>query len=249
MLLLVDIGNTNITIGRHDGKQFCSNERFKTRDNATLSQIVLFLQRIEFDEAVISSVVPDLTDVIASLINKPKLVINNFIECGLDKDSIPHELGSDILCNLIAAHHYYPDDYVTVADFGTAFSTETVSPQGKVLGVTIAPGIWTSIKSLFSNTAQIPPIMLDMPDTVLGLDTVSSVRAGVVFGTKGQLEAILEQTEKEIGHSVKLILTGGLSQYISTILRRDHITDIQWTLEGERLAFGMNKSAICRSDI
>lgn len=244
MLLIIDIGNTNITAALYDGEILVSHDRFKTRDSNTLSQFVGFLQKTEFDNAVISSVVPDLTEVIASLINKKKLIVNIGIDSGLDKDSIPKELGSDILCNLIAAHHYFPDEYVTVADFGTAFTTETISPEGKVIGVTIAPGIWTSIKSLFSNTAQIPPIMLDMPETVLGLDTVSSVRAGVVIGAKGQLEAILDQIEKEIGHKVKLVLTGGLSKYISTLLDREHIADVYWTLNGERLAFERNKS-IC----
>ncbi len=244
MLLIVDIGNTNIAVSLFDDDKILSFDRFKTRDSVSLSQIVSYLQNTDFDNAVISSVVPDLTEVVASLINKPKLVITKDIESGLIKESIPCELGSDILCNLIAAHHFYPDEYVTVADFGTAFTTETVSPEGKVLGVTIAPGIWTSIKSLFSNTAQIPPIMLDMPQTVLGLDTVSSVRAGVVFGAKGQLEAILNQIEKEIGHSVKLVLTGGLSKYISTILKREHIADVYWTLTGERLAFEMNSSKL-----
>lgn len=242
MLFIVDIGNTNICVSLHDGNMVLSTCRFKTRDSNTLSQFVSYVQTLDFDNAVISSVVPDLTDVVASLIKKPTLIINNEIETGLVKESIPKELGSDILCNLIQAHHVYPENYVTVADFGTAFTTETVSPDGRVLGVTIAPGIWTSIKSLFSNTAQIPPIMLDMPQTVLGLDTVQSVRAGVVYGAKGQLEAIVNRIEEEVGHEVKLVLTGGLSKYISTILQREHISDVNWTISGAKLAFDLNKT-------
>ena len=242
MLFIVDIGNTNICAALHDGKNVSVIKRFKTRDSNTLSQFVSYIQTIEFENAIVSSVVPDLTDVVASLINKPKLIVNIEMESGLVKESIPAEIGADIFCNLIAAHKLYPNDYVTVADFGTAFTTETVSPEGKVMGVTIAPGIWTSIKALFSNTAQIPPLMLDMPQTVLGMDTVQAVRAGVVFGAKGQLEAIVQQIEKEVGHPVKLVLTGGLSKYISTILKREHLADVNWTLQGAKIAFDLNKA-------
>lgn len=237
MLLVVDIGNTNIVVARFDKDVICDTSRIKTKSPKVLSEFSELMASLEYDEAVVSSVVPILTGKICNLINKKPFLISRNIKSGLLQSSIPCELGSDLLCNLIAAHFFYPDEYVTVADFGTAFTTCTVSPQGKVCGVTISPGIWTSIKSLFSNTAQIPPIELSMPETVLGLDTISSVRAGVVYGFKGQLEALVSLIEKELGTRVKLIATGGFSAYISSLIDRIDIVDVHWTLKGAKIAF------------
>ena len=167
------------------------------------------------------------------------LVITRDIETGLVKESIPEELGADILCNLIAAHHLYPNEYVTVADFGTAFTTETVSPEGKVLGVTIGPGMMTSVKALFESAAQLPEIRLDIPSTVLGRDTVASIRAGVIYGFMGQLKGIVEQVEKEVGHKVIVIATGGFSRYLEGYIYVNK-ADVKHTLEGARIACLLN---------
>ncbi len=241
MLLIIDIGNTNVVASLFDGKEFSAPVRFKTRLNSTLSRFSAYIKSIDFNHAVVSSVVPEITEAICTIIHKPYIVVSRDIKTGMDNDSLPLELGSDIICNLTAAHYYYPDEYVTVADFGTAFTTETVSPEGKMLGVTIAPGLWTSIKALFSNASQIPSIELQMPKTVLGKDTIASVRAGCVYGFKGQLEAIVEQIEKEAGHKVRLVVTGGFSKYIAEVVPRIDLVDVLWTLKGAKLIYEFNR--------
>lgn len=243
MLLAVDIGNTNIVLCLHDGEQWGDTIRVKTKSPMAVSEVTTHVKALEFDRAVVSSVVPNLTGSVVNAIkvnaNVNPVVISKDIETGLDKESIPAELGADILCNLIAAHQMYPTEYVTIADFGTAFTTETVSPEGKVLGVTIGPGMMTSVKALFENAAQLPQIRLDIPETVLGRDTVASIRAGVLFGFVGQLKGIVEQIEKEIGQKVVLIATGGFSKYLDGFITVNR-SDVKHTLEGARIACDLN---------
>ncbi len=241
MLLIVDIGNTNMVFCLHDGREYGQTVRFKTHDASSLSKISSYVRSIYYDHCVVSSVVPEITEALCTILGKPYILVGRTLKTGLDLPSIPTELGSDIICNLAAAHSIYPNEYVTVADFGTAFTTETVSPEGKVLGVTIAPGLWTSIKALFGAASQIPRIELQMPDTVLGRDTVSSVRAGCVFGYKGQLEVIIAQVEKEVEHKVRLVVTGGFSRYIAEVVPRIDEVDILWTLKGARLIYELNR--------
>ena len=242
-ILGIDIGNTNIVIAVHDGNSWGDELRVKTRSKKAVSDVSTILRGIRCDKAVLSSVVPNITGSILEAVRKvvglEPLVITRDIETGLVKESIPEELGADILCNLIAAHHLYPNEYVTVADFGTAFTTETVSPEGKVLGVTIGPGMMTSVKALFESAAQIPEIRLDIPDTVLGRDTVASIRAGVIYGFMGQLKGIVEQVEKEVGHKVIVIATGGFSRYLEGYIYVNK-ADVKHTLEGARIACLLN---------
>ena len=242
-ILGIDIGNTNIVIAVHDGNSWGDELRVKTRSKKAVSDVSTILRGIRCDKAVLSSVVPNLTGSILEAVRKviglEPLVITKDIETGLVKESIPEELGADILCNLIAAHHLDPNEYVTVADFGTAFTTETVSPEGKVLGVTIGPGMMTSVKALFESAAQIPEIRLDIPDTVLGRDTVASIRAGVIYGFMGQLKGIVEQVEKEVGHKVIVIATGGFSRYLEGYIYVNK-ADVKHTLEGARIACLLN---------
>ena len=242
-ILGIDIGNTNISISIHDGKKWGDELRVKTKNKKAVSEVTAILKGIKCDKAVLSSVVPNLTGSVFEAVRKTvglePLVITKDIETGLVKESIPEELGSDILCNLIAAHSMYPNEYVTVADFGTAFTTETVSPKGEVLGVTIGPGMMTSVKALFESAAQIPEIRLDIPETVMGRDTVASIRAGVIYGFIGQLTGIVEEIEKEVGHKVIVIATGGFSRYLEGYIYVNK-ADVKHTLEGARIACLLN---------
>ncbi|MBR4426198.1 MAG: type III pantothenate kinase [Spirochaetales bacterium] len=243
IILAIDIGNTNITMSTHDGTDWGDVVRVKTKSKTCVQEATSKINTMVFNKAVISSVVPNLTGSIIEAVRVvggfTPVVIANDIESGLDKASIPPELGADILCNLIAAHSMYPSEYVLVADFGTAFTTETVSPEGKVLGVTIGPGMMTSVKALFENAAQLPQIRLDIPTTALGRDTVSSIRAGVVYGFMGQLVGIVNQVEKEIGHKLVVIATGGFSKYLEGYIYVNK-ADVKHTLEGARIACLLN---------
>lgn len=241
-ILVTDIGNTNITIALHDGTKWCEQERVKTKDKDCITIYKRIISKYDYETGIVSSVVPNLTGSVVraneQMAKNKTVLINNTLKTGLT--DIPDELGSDILCNLVAAHVIYPEDYVTVADFGTAFTTATVSPEGKVLGVTIAPGMMTSVKALVQNTAQLPDLRLDLPETVLGRSSVESIKAGVIFGFTGQVEVITRQIERELGKKVRLIVTGGFSKYIQQYINREFRADIYHTIEGARLIGLMN---------
>lgn len=248
MILAVDIGNTNIvaSVYREDDGgegQWLGQRRVKTKSPSAVVEFREAIQDLVYDKAVVSSVVPFLTNNIVYEIRKASglmpVIVDNKVITGLDNSTIPPELGSDIICNLVAGHRLYPNDFVTVADFGTAFTTGTVSPEGKVLGVTIGPGIMTSVKALFDNTAQLPEIRLDLPKSVLGLNTIEAIRAGVLYGFTGQITAIVNEIEKELGHKVKVIATGGFSRYVTDFVRVDR-ADLNHTLDGARLVCQMN---------
>lgn len=243
-ILVLDIGNTNIVISLNEDDIWIKTSRIRTKDSDVLSQVREVIKPLKVDKCVICSVVPNLTSRIfefaREVSEKEPLIISKKLALGLDSDSIPAECGSDIICNLVAGHKMFPDSLVTIADFGTAFTTETVNEKGEVLGVTIAPGMMTSVKALYENTAQIPQICLDVPETVLGRNTVASIRAGVYYGFAGQLNSIVKQIEKETGKKPMVIVTGGFSKYIQPFIDFKCVTDINLTLEGAKMACLLN---------
>ena len=141
--------------------------------------------------------------------------VSRNIRTGLIEESIPEELGSDLLCNLSYAHHSYPGKTVMTVDFGTALTFSTVGADGKVLGVSIAPGLVTAVNSLFSNTAQLPQVELKIPQSVLG-------------------------RKQELGESINVIATGGLSKVISPLIDRFEKVDGYHTLKGLVLLSELN---------
>jgi len=253
MLFTVDIGNTNIVIAIHDEEKWIniwrvSTEKKKTTDEYYLTIIDLLnyseinLEQIE--KCIISSVVPSLTFAVEKAIFRifkiKPLVINSKLNTGLDKSSIPNEIGSDILSNLVFAHDKFPNDTCTVLDFGTALTCSSVSPEGKILGVAITPGLVTSMKALVNNTAQLPEIELRQPESVLGMDTPSSIRAGIMFGFAGLANELVHRTEEELGVKVKVLVTGGLSSTISKMLHNIDYLDKNLTLNGIKLIASKN---------
>lgn len=248
MLIAVDIGNTNTVVAPFGPKGWLEQSRIKTKGQKPALEFRKVVQGLidkglSFEKAVVSSVVPSLTGEIVNVLKDSlgfaPVVVSNKIKTGLANETLPNELGADIICNLAAAHNLYPNDYVTVADFGTAFTTSTISPQGKLLGVTIGPGMMTSVKALFENTAQLPEIRLDLPKSVLGLNTIDSIRAGVLYGFTGQITAIVSQIEKELGHKVKVIATGGFSRYVTDFVHVDRVS-LNHTLDGARVICELN---------
>lgn len=252
MLFVVDIGNTNIVLAINDKDEWIELWRIHTDAKKTsdeyfldVKEIVASIEReIKIGKVVISSVVPSLTMVFQKvcfrLFGVKGLVVDHTVKTGLVPSSVPAEMGTDILANLVAAHHLFPDNYATVLDFGTALTVSTVSPEGEVLGVAIAPGLITSVNALAGNTAQLPYIELKKPDSVLGRNTVQSIRAGIMLGFAGLVDSLVKKTEEEIGTQVKVVVTGGLSKTISSLLSRVDYLEKNHTLNGLVLLSRMN---------
>ncbi len=253
MLFVVDIGNTNIVLAVHDGTRWLEHWRIYSDQRKTSDEYFVVLESLfthagfhtsDVQRAVISSVVPNLSRSLqkntSRLFGVEPLMVSHSITTGLVPSSIPAELGSDLLCNLAQAHHQFPGEATMVVDFGTALTCSTVDGAGNVLGVTIAPGLVTAVNALFGNTAQLPQVELKLPTTVLGRDSVQSIRAGIMYGYAGMVTSLIEKTEAEIGTSLHVIATGGLSSTIAPLIPRISEVSPLHTLDGLKLLSDLN---------
>ena len=181
---------------------------------------------------VISSVVPNLTDVV-------KLVVSDMLcknihiikasSVGLVKISIDNinEIGTDLVCNAVEASSMY-DENVIVVDFGTALTFTTVSKNNQILGVNIVPGLQTSISSLYKNTAKLPKINLSLPEKVIGKNTIHSIQGGIMYGYVGLIKELIFRIKSELSEPTKVVATGGLSKFAKPL--RGYFSDIIPTL-------------------
>jgi type III pantothenate kinase len=254
MLLAVDIGNTNIVIGLHDSISWSTAIRLETLPIRPSDQYSTSLRRelarfgIEphiISQLVLCSVVPDLTEVFRAVLyrvfNLKPLVVNKTLNTGLLKESIPAELGNDLLANAAAAHYKYPEAYCMVVDFGTALTFTTTSPTGAVLGAAIVPGIVSASTALFSNAAQLESEgIVYNPKSILGRTSKEAVSAGVMFGYASLIEGIISKTALEIQKSLTVIATGGYSSHLAPSIQQIDELDIYHTLEGLRLIHSLN---------
>lgn len=253
MIVAVDIGNSNIVFAIFENEECKYTWRLYTDQKKTTDEYyVIFSSLIEkanidiskVEKVIISSVVPFLNRALEKnmylLFKRTPLHVTRDIESGLVKSSIPLELGSDLLSNAAYAHYKYPDKNVTVVDFGTALTLTTVNTKGEILGVTIAPGLVTAVNSLFGSTAQLPQVELKIPKTVLGRDSQSSIRSGIMFGWASMVDNMISLIEKEIKEDVFVIGTGGLSATISPLIKRFDYIDMLHTLKGLALIASLN---------
>lgn len=254
MIVAVDIGNTNIVIAVKDMDRWITSFRIFTDTKKTGDEYFVIISSLmnnsnidssKVDKVIISSVVPFLTRSFEKNMRRlfpaiEPLIVSKDLNTGLDKDSIPSELGSDLLANLSYAHHIAPDETVMVIDFGTALTFSTVNREGKVLGVAIAPGLITAVNALFGATAQLPQVELKVPEHVLGMNTEESIRSGIMFGYAGLVKEMIEKTESEVGERIRVIATGGLSKTIKPLISRINIIDGFHTLNGLELIASLN---------
>jgi type III pantothenate kinase len=248
MLLVVDIGNTNVVMALHDNNSWVAVWRISSDQKKTSDEYFVIVESMlkqtgfdphTIDQSIISSVVPNLTrsfeKVVKAVSQTIPIMVSHETGVGLVRESIPSELGSDLLSNAVAAHYLYPHDIAMVIDFGTALTFTTVNEKGEILGASIAPGLITAVNSLFNNTAQIPQVQLKIPKTAIGRNSDESIRSGIMFGFAGLVNSMVVRTSEELQREIKVIITGGLSQTIAPLI--DHVDNIEplHTLEGLRI--------------
>ncbi|MCI0750227.1 MAG: type III pantothenate kinase [Flammeovirgaceae bacterium] len=250
MLLAIDIGNSDITLGISASEQWSHVWRIPS----VIEKPELFYGiriREYFFEAgiptnsintiVISSVVPDLTDkvinVAKALFEKKIIVLGPEIYRQLPLEVLnPFEIGSDIVSNAMAANIKYPNQNCIVVDFGTALTFTTIASIGKIEGVAIAPGLKTAIRALSQNTAKLFDVPLQMPESALGKNTVHAIQAGILFGYEGMVKSVLSRIKAELNDQQTVtIATGGLSSIITSL--KDTFTAVEpnLTLDGLRI--------------
>ena len=229
MLLAVDIGNTNITIGLFRAGVLTATRRAATQADATADQLELLLDGLlRLDDAsfadvsaiACASVVPALTEgveTIATRRDRPLIVATAGTVPLAVRTERPQEVGADRLVNALAAARLYGTPAVVV-DFGTATTLDCVAADGAYVGGAIAPGLELGLEALAARTAKLPRIELRTPDRAIGRDTVSAMQSGTIFGYQALASGLLARVRRELADAagiapadVKAILTGGLS--------------------------------------
>lgn len=253
MLLAIDIGNSNIVFGLFFEEKWQHQWRIQTaiKNHLVDEKAAIYDQFLkqglavnEVEKVIISSVVPtrtaSLINILENLFTNKISVINESAYSNLPLTILnPKEIGTDLVANAVAGYTRYHGNACTIVDFGTALTHTTISAQGEILGVTIAPGLKTSIRSLFLNTAQLPDVPLTYPDSALGLNTNHAIQSGVLIGYTGMVKFMIEQIKSELktkgitNHFV--IATGGLSSVLPPLKKIFDDIDPMLTLDGIRL--------------
>lgn len=242
--IVINIGNTNIRFGLFnrdncDITWILNTKPYRTSDELQMQFMMMYqTHKIEADQIekiIIGSVVPQLTYDISRAIHKihgqKAVIVNRETESEVQPKS--KQMGTDIYANLVAAHHLYPADKKKIIfDFGTALTASCLHQTGETLGVIIAPGIITALNSLIHDTAQLPEIELIKPKSVLGLDTVSCMQSGMVYGYLGMVEGFVDRINTEVGEECFVIATGGVSHVYKPLTDKIHIADRLHTLKG-----------------
>ncbi|MDF2541862.1 MAG: putative transcriptional acitvator, Baf family [Herbinix sp.] len=255
MLLVIDVGNTNITLGVFEGEALKASFRMTTQVPRTSDEYGLLLcdliksrnMKVEEMEAVIiASVVPKIMHSLASAIVKylktTPLIVGAGTKTGIKVSAInPKEIGADRVVDAVAAYEIYGGP-VLVIDFGTAITYDLITADGTFLAGVTSPGLRIAANALWNDTAKLPEIEIAMPDTILAKETVTSMQAGLVFGCIGQTEYIVKRMLDESGiKQCKVIATGGLGKIISDATDVIEIYDPDLTLKGLRIIAEKNK--------
>lgn len=254
MLLVVDIGNSNITLGVFRGQDLVASWRLKTDVHQTADEYAVLLKSLlagdglsvsDIGEAALASVVPPLVATFQQSLERYLGVKPLLVEAGIRtgvrvSTDNPKEVGADRICNAVAAYQLYGGPAVVI-DFGTATTFDVVSEDGDYLGGAIAPGLEVALEALFQHTAKLPSVELARPQHAIGKNTVASMQSGLIFGYVGLVEGIVRRIKRELGGKAKVIATGGLAEIIARETPVIELVDPQLTLVGLRLIHELNR--------
>ena len=248
MLLALDVGNTNITIGAFSGDQLTGRWRLRTIREQTVDEWGILLRNIFSLSAldlesvhgiIISSVVPVINTILAEMVRKYFQREAVFVTAETDLGirvlyDNPRDVGADRVVNGVAAWQLYGGPAVVV-DLGTAITFDVISRAGEYRGGLICAGIGMAISGLFSKTALLPMVNFAAPEKLIGTNTMGSIQSGLYYGSLGMIDGILERLVAELGLDTKLIATGGNAGLIREGSRLIQHVDENLTLTGLRL--------------
>ncbi len=253
MVLAVDIGNTNIVVSCFSGDEIIFTERLSTEhlstalEYAVLIRTVLELngmQQTVFEGAVISSVVPPVTQTVRESVlrmtGKEPLIVGAGIKTGLKIHvDNPAALGSDRVADAVAAVHDYSCPVITV-DMGTATTFSVVDQNAVFRGGLILPGVRVALDSLTSRAAQLPAISLEPAKKVIASNTVDCMKSGIIYSTASAVDGIAARIEEELGMPCTVVATGGNAGKIIPFCKRRIHLDETLLLRGLMLIYKKN---------
>ncbi|PLX34245.1 MAG: pantothenate kinase [Clostridiales bacterium] len=257
MLLVCDVGNTNIVLGVYKGQELLRYWRISTDKTKTSDEIGIIVHQFfnnegiptdEIEDVIISSVVPtimySLQHMAIKYFDKEALVVGPGIKTGINiKYDNPRQVGADRIVNAVACIHKYGGPCVIV-DFGTATTFCAISEKNEYLGGTIAPGIKISSDALFQKASKLPKVELIKPEGVICKNTVKSIQSGVIYGYVGLVDYIVRKMKMELKNDdIKVIATGGLSSMIASESETIEIVDKFLTLDGLKIIYDMNRKS------
>lgn len=257
MLLVVDVGNTNIVLGAYRERELVAHWRIETRKERTTDEYATLLHGLftlaglpwnSIDAAAIASVVPPLlqplericTDVLG--VRQP-LVVGPGVKTGMPiLAENPREVGADRIVNAVAAYEQVKGGCIVV-DFGTATTFDVITPQGEYLGGAIAPGITISADALYARAAKLPRVELVRPRSVIGRNTIASMQSGLLYGYVGLVDGLVGRMREEISFPVRVIATGGLAPLLAPESSTIEMLDEMLTLTGLNILYYRNQES------
>jgi type III pantothenate kinase len=254
MLLVVDIGNTNIVFGVYDNGTLVNHWRLSTSlqktvdEYAILLNSLLYIEKIklsQIDSAIVSCVVPPLLIpfeiVCRKYIGIRPIIIEPGIKTGMPISyENPSELGADRIVNAVAGYEKYKKALIIV-DFGTATTFDYITPKGEYVGGSIAPGIMISLEALFERASKLPRVELVQPKTLVGKNTVHAMQAGITYGYISLVDGIVRRIKDEVRTDPYVIATGGLAGLIARGSETIDEVDEFLTLRGLKMLYEKNK--------
>lgn len=255
MILVIDVGNTNMTMGVYQGKKLAATFRMMTKTPRTSDEYGIMITQLlqkkgidadKLEGSIVASVVPDVMHSLMGGIvrytgTKP-LIVGPGVKSGIKiVTEDPRAIGADRIVDAVAAYEKYGGP-VLVLDFGTATTYDLIAEDGRFMAGITAPGIRISSEALWKETAKLPNIEIKKPKSILAQETISSMQAGLMYGQIGQTEYIIRKVKEESGiQNLKVVATGGLGRTIANETDSIDIYDSVLTLDGLRLIYEKNR--------
>lgn len=255
MLLVVDVGNTNITLGVFNEEDLIARFRLTTKMQRTSDEFGICicdllehrnLQVSDIDDIIVASVVPNIMHSLLSGMIKYFNIIPIVVEAGIKtgiklKVENPKQIGADRIVDVVGAKELYGGPIIVI-DFGTATTYDLLNEAGEFIAGVTAPGIRTSARALWQEAAKLPEIEIRKPESILAKETISSMQAGLVYGQIGQTEYIIECMKRESGiHNIKTVATGGMGAVIARETKSIDIYNPELTLYGIRFIYNKQR--------
>ena len=254
MILAIDVGNSNIVVGCIDGEEICFTDHVSTDWKKTEVEYAITLKNIleiheiqedDLEGGIISSVVPQITEVLKHAVEKlvrfPIKIVGPGLKTGLNiMIDNPAQLGSDLLVDSVAALAEHPVPLIII-DMGTATSVCVINRKRQYIGGMIVPGVRTALDSLVSHTSLLQQIGLVPPAKVIGSNTIDSMKSGMIYGNAAILDGLIQRIEEELGEPCTIVATGGLANAIVPHCKREIILDDDLMLKGLKIIYEKNR--------